>query len=448
MAIHIKKFDTHADYSDYEASEGKITPNVSACIQENEVHYNKKVFDNQYLTIEALENLNVTIKMNSGVSTSVLTSLSYSLDDGETWSTTQNVNNQIVTMSIPQIQSGQRIMLKGSGASLGENGNTYNSVPTGCTVCSVTGRFNLKGNIMSLLYGDDFLGEKTLEHEYSFSHLFKNCSGLTSIENLSLPATTLADFCYSYMFTGCTSLANSTELPATTATRYCYSHMFGGCESLVKAPKLPATTLADYCYESMFNGCTSLVKAPELPATSVVDASYRAMFDGCTSLAKAPELPATTVGDWGYTSMFNGCSSLVAAPELPAESLGKSCYYCMFQHCTSLKKAPTILPATTLGDGTLYSGCYNLMFGYCPSLVVAPILPAPTLKTMSYGSMFRGCTSLKSITCLATDISASDCLNSWVENVSPNGVFKKAASMTAWPSGVSGIPEGWTVQDA
>ena len=39
---------------------------------------------------------------------------------------------------------------------------------------------------------------------------------------------------------------------------YCYSGMFSGCTSLTTAPSLPATTLADYCYSSMFYGCTSL----------------------------------------------------------------------------------------------------------------------------------------------------------------------------------------------
>ena len=34
--------------------------------------------------------------------------------------------------------------------------------------------------------------------------------------------------------------------------------MFYGCTSLVEAPELPATTLAERCYSDMFYGCTSL----------------------------------------------------------------------------------------------------------------------------------------------------------------------------------------------
>ena len=39
---------------------------------------------------------------------------------------------------------------------------------------------------------------------------------------------------------------------------YCYSYMFRGCTSLTTAPSLPATTLANYCYSSMFQGCRKI----------------------------------------------------------------------------------------------------------------------------------------------------------------------------------------------
>ena len=48
-----------------------------------------------------------------------------------------------------------------------------------------------------------------------------------------------------------------------------YESMFEGCTSLTKAPTLPATTLAEFCYWNMFKGCTSLEAAPTLPATKL-----------------------------------------------------------------------------------------------------------------------------------------------------------------------------------
>lgn len=53
---------------------------------------------------------------------------------------------------------------------------------------------------------------------------------------------------------------------------------------------------------------------------------------------------------------------------------------------------------------------------------------------------------LNYIKCLATDISASNYTNSWVADVSSTGTFVKATGVT-WPTGASGIPSGWTVQD-
>ena len=170
---------------------------------------------------------------------------------------------------------------------------------------------------------------------------------------------------------------------------YCYSFMFYGCTSLTAAPSLPATTLADRCYYSMFYGCTSLTAAPSLPATTLTDRCYYFMFRDCTSLTAAPSLPATTLTDYCYHSMFYGCTSLTAAPSLPATTLADRCYYSMFYGCTSLTAAPS-LPATTLTDR-----CYYFMFRDCTSLTAAPSLPATTLTDYCYHSMFYGCTKIK-----------------------------------------------------
>lgn len=100
------------------------------------------------------------------------------------------------------------------------------------------------------------------------------------------------------------------------------------------------------------------------------------------------------------------------------------------------------LPATGLSNY-----CYYGMFMNCASLTQAPVLPATTLANSCYESMFEGCTNLNYVKCLATDISASNCTGFWLYNVSPTGTFVKAAGVE-WPSGASGIPTGWTVQDA
>ena len=49
---------------------------------------------------------------------------------------------------------------------------------------------------------------------------------------------------------------------------------------------------------------------------------------------------------------------------------------------------------------------------------------------------------------LATDISASSCLNNWVNGVASSGTFVKHKDMTTLPSGANGIPNGWTIENA
>lgn len=83
--------------------------------------------------------------------------------------------------------------------------------------------------------------------------------------------------------------------------------------------------------------------------------------------------------------------------------------------------------------------------GNCNSIWNYQDLNAPLKACCGHG-MFSGCTSLNKITCLATQIDMSGTWN-WLSGVSPSGIFIKSADMNDWPSGVSGIPEGWTVVD-
>ena len=54
---------------------------------------------------------------------------------------------------------------------------------------------------------------------------------------------------------------------------------------------------------------------------------------------------------------------------------------------------------------------------------------------------------LNSITILATDISAEECLEDWVDGVALAGTFIKTAPMTLWSIGASGVPNNWAIVD-
>jgi hypothetical protein len=386
-------------------------------------------YSREYLTIESLENGN-SIRFTKYARFGDL----YYSTDKITW----NVYSESISLD-----NEQKVYFKGNLRPAYQEPNPLRDAGIG--VFASTKNYDVYGNIMSLLYSDNFIGQTSLElstteisniNNYTFYRLFKSC--LINASNLILPATTLTKHCYDSMFSGCTSLTIAPSLPATTLANWCYYQMFDGCTSLTTTPELSATTLASYCYARMFMGCTSLTTAPVLPVTTLTNGCYHQMFYDCTSLTTAPELPATTLADSCYDGMFYGCTSLTTAPELSATTLADSCYHGMFSVCTSLTIAP-VLPATTLA-----SQCYSYMFTRCTSLTTVPELPATTLVYYCYSEMFYGCTSLNEVHCDATDISATDCLTDWLAGVSQTGDFYKP-STTTYPTGASGIPSGWTI---
>ena len=424
MGKYLKKFENHTDYETYISGQDAILPNVSYCEDNNCVHYNPYVHDyaDDYLTFVAKESGTFTFTpKNSNV-------ISYSTNNGTTWTEGNTVS----------VNNGEKVIWKGTMTP-----TEYDGIGT----FSSTANFDAQGNVMSLLYGDNFKGQTDLTGKNrAFNSLFSGNTKVVNAENLSLPATTLANCCYSGIFNGCTSLTSVPELPATTLMEWCYSEMFQGCTSLTTAPELTATTLANYCYQNMFNGCTSLTTAPVLPATTLAQGCYTHMFQGCTSLTTAPELPATTLAQGCYADMFRDCSALTTAPVLSAETLANNCYEYMFYRCTSLVNSPE-LPATTLANS-----CYSSMFRGCTSLATAPVLPAETLISNCYRNMFNGCTSLNYIKAMFTTTPSGSSPNyytqNWVNGVASTGRFIKNAAATWNVTDVHGVPNGWTIQTA
>ena len=86
--------------------------------------------------------------------------------------------------------------------------------------------------------------------------------------------------------------------------------MFDGCKSLVNAPELPAETLADNCYWYMFNGCTSL---KSLKCHAKVAAS-----NATSNWLKGVKTSGTFYGhsEYGWSSGANGIPTTWTFEEL------------------------------------------------------------------------------------------------------------------------------------
>lgn len=225
----------------------------------------------------------------SSIDASIALTISYSLNGGEWISVTLLTEGLTLNVSV-----GDTIRFKGN------NTNYCNNIPAsnidsphrlwyvvfGCiqndgdvykgTFTSTTARFKAYGNIMSLLYGDNFIGQTTLPATYTFCQLFKT-SGIVSAEHLILPAMTLTDSCYRAMFSKAYRLKISPIFPAKNLTMECYKYMFENCTGLKKITCLAETGL-DTSDTGSINSFTTYTSGTILQAHGVFIKSANATW--------------------------------------------------------------------------------------------------------------------------------------------------------------------------
>ena len=200
-------------------------------------------YSEDYLTFVALTSGTISWKALGSSSTKTI---EYSKNNG-TWTSITSTSSG-ATISVSQ---GDSVRFRGTETKYcNGNKNNYSGFEGG------TATYNIEGNIMSLLYGDNFVGQTTLSTAWVFCSIFKK-SNVISAENLILPATTIPQCGYRAMFSFATQLEVAPALPATTLGTSCYWYMFEQC-AITRAPDLLAPTLVQECYGYMFTGCSSL----------------------------------------------------------------------------------------------------------------------------------------------------------------------------------------------
>ena len=184
-------------------------------------------------------------------------------------------------VTLPTSKESQRIEFK-DGITLKGNNTSLN----GCRI-KTSNDSTLNGNIMALLYGDDYEDKVAFPEgsENTFKYLFLGYDKCLNITNLLLPATTLVPHCYHHMFTGCSSLKSITKLPVIDLTDYCYHGMFMDCDSIDKAT-LSAQYLAPYAYSNMFLGSDNLSDVTVTYKDDVDETNYKGWLKGVTTNGK------------------------------------------------------------------------------------------------------------------------------------------------------------------
>ena len=173
---------------------------------------------------------------------------------------------------------------------------------------------------------------------------------------------------------------------------------------------------------------TSLTTAPALPATNACVVAI------ARSLAHIPHYRPCIAGRNVGGSVHYKCST-TAHPSLPRLHCQPRRRQSAIEQCSL---AAHRLATTTLRHVLLPNVLLHI-------LTTAPALPATTLASYCYQTMFYGCSKLVSIeVSFASWTQATSQTDSWVNGVASSGTFTKPTAL-APEYGISRIPTGWTV---
>ena len=235
-------------YSQYR---GRVSSIVVENCEYSDVHH----YENDYLTFRVRTAGKIYWRANGGLTRSI----DYSLNDGAWTAIASAATPPTITVVADDV-----VRFRATNTSYATSKSAYSGFGQGeagatnaQSYDSDAAELDIEGNIMSLIYGDNFVGQTAFNGgTYNFCSLFKKLK-VVSAENLVLPSLTLREYCYRAMFSWCTYLTNAPQLPATTLAKGVYWYMFERC-AITTAPDLLAETLVAECYGNMFINCSSL----------------------------------------------------------------------------------------------------------------------------------------------------------------------------------------------
>lgn len=258
---YLHEFQTLTDFNTYRNA-SYLEPWVSYTIEEDNIDYNilegtqewyDIVLKSIPLTFDIISDGTIKWSKTSGAESKTIY---YSLNGGDYVEITAQDTSGITI----NVNAGDTLCFKGYNDYYSTTTVSYGNASSKCCRFGGTAKFNIKGNIHSLLYGDDFRNTTTLVSPSTFSYLF-SYSNVVSAKGLILPATTLNTYCYRGLFSNCTELLDAPRVLPAISTNYgkCYEEMFYYCRKLKVAPKILATgPSSNGYYASMFAGCFDL----------------------------------------------------------------------------------------------------------------------------------------------------------------------------------------------
>ena len=158
----------------------------------------------KYLTIQAIETGTISVVISSGCSSMTI---SYSLDNGVTWIDNAFTTGTAKTYTTPTISAGDRVLWKCISTD-GSFSKEYGKVIKFLSTKSC----KMYGNILSMIYGDAFIGKNTVTDGFqTFRQNFTNLK-VVDAEYLIIPVMTMKQYVAIMMFDGNTNLVKGPAL--------------------------------------------------------------------------------------------------------------------------------------------------------------------------------------------------------------------------------------------
>ena len=289
----------------------------------------------KYLTFEALEdNSGVCIFKRKDPTIERTINLQYSLDSGETWSsyTMPDANASGATISLSK---GQSVMFKGNNPE-GYNETYWDNSKLQIKLAhqfKCCGICKLYGNVMSLIYDDNFIDKTEIPNNGSFGMLFAANTGITeavitfpenynskkmgysifvNCPNLNTIVFECGDFQDAVYFANLDSKLNVCHLNMRLNNCTSCYFMFNQCSGLTSLDlsKWDTSNVTNMGY--MFSECSGLTSIGDLSkwnTSNVTD--MQAMFQACSGLTSVGDLSNwNTSGVTNMCAMFNRCHLL------------------------------------------------------------------------------------------------------------------------------------------
>ena len=227
-------------------------------------------------------------------------------------------------------------------------------------------RAEVSGNIMSMIYGDDFL---LYDSKDKFKLTWGGREAISKADNLSIPRIITQASCCEWMFNGA-PITSLPKLPAKTIPTNCYNNMFRSCQNLtdLSSYKLDAKYTDENSLNSMFEDCSNLTLPPQFNTMTFTGTNpINRMFTDCRNLTQIANMDLYYDSDsWGgsFEEVYRGCTSLTDEHERHIRIDQRKNKYrydnqkefnldWTFSECSSMTKTPKLI------NFRLHEGCFD-----------------------------------------------------------------------------------------